>query len=46
VQAKDPAAHKAIIDAFASGDAAAGRATLNSGPILSALGVSDPEKVE
>jgi hypothetical protein len=46
VQAKDPAAHKAIIDAFASGDAAAGRAALNSGPILSALGVSDPEKVE
>jgi hypothetical protein len=45
VQAKDPAAHKAIVDAFASGDAAAGRAALNSGPILSALGVSDPEKV-
>jgi hypothetical protein len=46
VQAKDPAAHKAIVDAFASGAAAAGRAALNSGPILSALGVSDPEKVE
>jgi hypothetical protein len=45
VQAKDLAAHKAIVDAFANGDAAAGRAALNSGPILSALGVSDPEKV-
>lgn len=45
VEAADPAAHKAIVAAFASGDEDAGRAALNAAPVLAALGVSDSEKV-
>ena len=45
VQAKDPAAHKVIVAAFATPDPAGGRAALNSAPVLAALGVSGPEKV-
>jgi hypothetical protein len=45
VQAKDPAAHKVIVGAFATPDVAGGRAALNSAAVLAALGVSGSEKV-
>ena len=45
VQAKDPAAHKVIVAAFATPDIAGGRAALNAPAVLTALGVSGSEKV-
>lgn len=45
VETADASAHQAILDAFESGDAAAGRAALNSAPVLTALGVSEDEQV-
>lgn len=45
VVAADPAADAAILAAFGSGDAAAGRAALNSPVVLTALGVGQPEQV-
>jgi hypothetical protein len=45
VEQKDDAAHRAIVDAFQSGDPQAGRKALNAAPVLAALGVSDAQKV-
>lgn len=45
VEAADAGAHQAILAAFESSDAAAGRAALNSATVLSALGVSGDEQV-
>ncbi|MGH8999974.1 MAG: hypothetical protein ACRDY7_11355 [Acidimicrobiia bacterium] len=45
IEQADAASHQAIVDAFESGDAAAGRAALNRDPVLAAIGVSAEEKV-
>lgn len=45
VLAVDPAADAAILAAFTSGDATAGRTALNSPSVLTALGVTQPEQI-